>query len=761
MFTSALLITADIAQGGAPVLSGHVLLDSGHGAVERAVLRYSALGVVEARMNGVPVSDALLTPGWSSYEWRIRVAETDVTPLMEPRTELELEIGNGWYRGGLTWAATTNVYGNELAGIAELEISYEDGHLQRWGTDQTWTARPSDTVSDDLYNGQTIDARRRDIEWERQPVRIVEDSAKMFEPYIGPPVTPREELGIIDAWTTPSGRIIADFGRNIVGWVRCRAAGVRGQTVTLRHAEVVERGELSTRPLRSAEATDRFILSGGEDVFEPSFTFHGFRYVEVEGWPGGIDELIGGGLTALSISSDLRRTGTFSSSEPLLNQLHDNVVASTVGNFVDLPTDCPQRDERLGWTGDIAVFAPTSTFLFDSSDFLRDWLRDVTLEQEHQGGVVPYVVPDVLKYVGAPADITPVDSTAVWSDAIVWVPWAVWMSSGDDAVLRENFPAMLSHLRHVEGLLSPSGLWDQGFQFGDWLDPDSPPEDPAAAKADKTLVAMASLHRSAALTAETARVLGFSSEQAEMERLREDTRKTFRAAFVDDDAERLRNHCETAYALAIAFDLLDLDEIGWAGSRLAELVEANGYRISTGFAGTPYILTALSRSGQLATAGRLLLQTECPSWLYPVTMGATTVWERWDSMLPDGSINPGEMTSFNHYALGAVADWMHRDLVGLAPAEPGYRRVIVAPKPIAGVEWAKAEYDSPHGRIAVGWNRDGDSIVVDITLPPGVTADVSVGDLDVRVAAGVHHLSANLNGHAATSREGSRIATPG
>ena len=262
-----------------------------------------------------------------------------------------------------------------------------------------------------------------------------------------------------------------------MGWTRCRTTGVRGETVTLRHAEVIERGELSTRPLRSAEATDRFVLSGEEDLVEPTFTFHGFRYVEVTGWPGGIDELIGGGLTALSVSSDLRRTGTFSCSEPLLDRLHENVVASTVGNFLDLPTDCPQRDERLGWTGDIAVFAPTSTFLFDASDFLRDWLRDVTLEQEHQGGVVPYVVPDVLKYVGAPGDLLPVDSTAVWSDAIVcgpW-PWAVWTASGDAAVLRGNFPAMLSHLRHVEGLLSPGGLWDQRLPVRRLARPGRPP----------------------------------------------------------------------------------------------------------------------------------------------------------------------------------------------------------------------------------------------------------------------------------------------
>lgn len=744
MFTTSHLIAPAAAVEGAPTLTGRLLLDAGHGGVVSARLRYSALGIVEAVLNGRPVSEAVLTPGWSSYEWRVRVAEADVTDLITGDDVLELTLGNGWYRGGLTWMGATGVYGDRLAAVAEVRMVFADGHIQVWGTDESWTARPSDTVVDDLYNGQTIDARRRDEAATPVAVEIVDDPEVRFEPYIGPPVVRQGSLRPRASWLSPSGSIIVDFGENIVGWTRAEVRGDAGQVVTLRHAEVLENGEIGIRPLRSARATDRFVLSGGADVFEPRFTFHGFRYVEVEGWPGGIDALAEGALTAVRVGSRLRRTGTFSCSDPLLNRLHQNVVASTLGNFVDLPTDCPQRDERLGWTGDIAVFAPTSAYLFDVNDFLRDWMRDVVTEQLHHGGVVPYVVPDVLKYVGVPEDITPVDSTAVWSDAVVWVPWAVWMASGDERILADNFEGMLSHLRHVRSLLSESGLWDRGFQFGDWLDPDAPPSDPAAAKADKGLVATACLYRSADLTARIGRVLGRADVFDELADLSARTRAAFRAAYVDLPSRRLRNDCETSYSLAIVFGLLDDDEKVWAGARLAQLVAESGHRISTGFAGTPYILDALSSTGHLETAGRLLLQRECPSWLYPVTMGATTVWERWDSMLPDGSINPGEMTSFNHYALGAVADWMHRELAGLTALEPGYSRVRIAPQPLPGVDHAMTAFDAPWGAIEVSWSREGSLVHLDVRLPEGVTAEISLGGSCEHVGSGHHLFSGEL-----------------
>jgi len=739
MFSVASLIAPDVPLASAPVLHRRVTVGAAS-PVASATLRYSALGIVEARIDGAPVSPDVLTPGWSSYEWRIRVAETDVTELVRDRTdiELELELGNGWYRGNLTWMGASAVYGDEIGGIAELEVRYENGDVGLFGSDATWAARGSATTSDDLYRGQTIDARLRDARHESVAVRILDDDLSRFEPYVGPPVRRQGEVAPKASWISPSGALIVDFGQNLVGWVRCEVTGERGSEIVLRHAEVLEDGELALRPLRSATATDRFVLSGRRDAFEPTFTFHGFRYVQVDGWPGGAEAFDPKALTAVVVSSELPPIGTFRSSNESLNALHRNVVWSTRGNFLDIPSDCPQRDERLGWTGDIAVFAPTAAFLFDVGDFLRDWLRDLWAEQQHQNGLVPYVVPDVLKHAGMPAEFTPMDSTAIWSDAAVWVPWAVWQANGDLGVLEESFDSMLAHVRRVESLLSASGLWDTGFQFGDWLDPDAPPESPEKAKADTGLVATASFYRTVMLTARSAEMLERFADRDALDALAGRIREAYRAAYVDPTLERLRNHCTTAYALSIVFGLLDDDERQWAGARLAELVADSDYRISTGFAGTPFILDALSSTGQVQAAGRLLLQRECPSWLYPVRMGATTIWERWDSLLPDGTVNPGEMTSFNHYALGAVADWMHRVLGGLAPAAPGYREILVAPQPVEGVDWAETEIVTPHGPAAVSWNREPDGIRLDVVVPPGAEAHVTVFDLDITVGAGTH-----------------------
>jgi alpha-L-rhamnosidase len=514
--------------------------------------------------------------------------------------------------------------------------------------------------------------------------------------------------------------------------------------VTLRHAEVLEHGELGTRPLRSARATDRFILSGGEDRFEPTLTFHGFRYVEVDGWPGGLDLATArDALVAVVVHSDLPRTGHFECSDPLVNQLHRNVVWGTRGNFLDVPTDCPQRDERLGWTGDIAVFAPTAAFLFDVDGFLRDWLRDLAAEQDAADGLVPYVVPDVLKYTGIPAEFAPYEATAIWSDAAVWVPWALWQAYGDRQVLAESFGSMSGHVRRVESLLSASGLWDTGFQFGDWLDPTAPPEDPARAAADNGVVATACLFRSARTVADAAAILGRDADARAFGALADRLRAAFTEHYVTTDGQ-VRSDAVTAYALAVCFGLLDDPVRQRAGDRLAELVAEHGYRIATGFAGTPYVTDALTMTGHVEAAYRLLLQRENPSWLYAVTMGATTVWERWDSMLPDGTINPGEMTSFNHYALGAVADWLHRVVGGVAPAEPGYSVVRVAPRPGGGITSASTSLVTRHGRIAVDWRLGADgSVEVEVTVPDGVTAEVDLpGTALRRLGAGSHRVTA-------------------
>ncbi|MDQ0770988.1 alpha-L-rhamnosidase [Pseudarthrobacter defluvii] len=741
----AAMITPEQDFGGAPLLRKEFILEEGHGAVVDAVLRATALGVYEAFINGIPVGPDVLSPGWSSYEWRLRYRSYDVTHLVGPSTVIGVELGNGWYRGRLAWHGMSNLYGDELGFFGQLDIEFDDGHIQTVASDTSWQSGPSATTFNDLYDGQNIDARRLQPGWAEPGFapgadwtgvrELAFDADRLAEP-VGPPVVRAGVVPPVEILTSPAGKTLVDFGQNLVGWLRFTVQGEAGQVITVRHAEVLEDGELGVRPLRSAKATDTFILSGGQDVFEPTKTFHGFRYAEITGWPG---TLTPSDLEAVVVHSDLERTGTFECSNELVNQLHRNIVWGLRGNFLDLPTDCPQRDERLGWTGDIAVFAPTAAYLYDVKGFLQDWLLDLAAEQKAQDGLVPITVPDALKYCPQPAEFPSPESSALWSEASVWVPWALWEAYGDLRVLRNQYESMASHTRRVEGLLSPAGLWDSGFQFGDWLDPDAAPDQPWAAKADTAVVATACMHRTARLTAQAAGLLGKHDDEAHFNALADRVRDAFAEHYVAADGT-IRSDCTTVYALAIAFDVLQTPELReFAGNRLAELVRDNGYRVSTGFAGTPFITHALTDTGHADEAYRLLLEEGCPSWLYPVTMGATTVWERWDSMLPDGSINPGEMTSFNHYALGAVADWMHKAIGGIRPLEPGYARVLIQPRPGEGIDWAKTSLKTPLGEIRAEWTLDGGEFLLEATVPDGVTADVVLPDGAQRTVGGGTH----------------------
>ena len=449
------MIAPDSPTEAAPLLRREFALDAGHGTVVQATLRTSALGVVEAWVNGIPSSDELLAPGWTSYEWRTRLDRARRHGAVAERTVIALRLGNGWYRGYLGFTGAREVYGDERAGWAELEIRFADGHLQRVVTDESWRAGTGEVLADDLYNGETIDARLRDDAWQHpgfddagwDAVHAVAFEASQLVPRSSPPVRRLGERPVELVWTSPSGKTLVDFGQNLVGFLRVRVTGPAGTEVVLRHAEVIEDGELGTRPLRRAEATDRFILSGGDDVFEPTLTFHGFRYAEVEGWPGAFDPAA---VTAIVVGTDIRPIGSFACSDPLLNQLHSNVVWGMKGNFLSVPTDCPQRDERLGWTGDLAVFAPTAAFLGDAESFLADWLTDAELERQGTPQqTVPVVVPNSLKYLdtGFPEP----GATAVWGDAAVWVPWALWMAYGHEQTLRDAYPLMTAHTRSVAG----------------------------------------------------------------------------------------------------------------------------------------------------------------------------------------------------------------------------------------------------------------------------------------------------------------------
>ncbi|WP_045234815.1 glycoside hydrolase family 78 protein [Deinococcus pimensis] len=704
------------------------------GGLTRARLYVTAQGVYEAHLNGTRVGDHVLAPGWTSYHTRLRYQTYDVTDLVhEGRNALGAILGDGWYRGRLGFGGgRRNLYGDRLALLAQLELTYEDGTVERVVTDESWRADTGAILAADLYDGETYDARLHPDGWSEagfddqawSAVRRVErDLATLVAPE-GPPVRRVQELRPVRIFTSPSGRTLVDFGQNLVGWVRFTVQGEAGRTVTLRHAEVLEHGELGTRPLRFAAATDHYTLKGeGVEVWEPRFTFHGFRYCEVEGWPGELKE---DDLVAIVVHSDLERRGWFECSDVLVNQLHENVVWGMRGNFLDVPTDCPQRDERLGWTGDIQVFSPTASFLYDVSGFLSSWLADLAADQE-ASGAVPAVVPQVL------ASTLP---AAAWGDAATIVPWVLYGRYGDPRVLERQYPSMKAWVEYVRGRAGETLLWDRDFQFGDWLDPAAPPTNPGAGRTLPGVVATAYFARSAEILARTAQLLGRSEDAETYRRLAGEVRAAFAREYVTPSG-RVLSDSSTAYALALEFALLpEESQRDRAARRLRELVRENGYHIGTGFAGTPLICDALTHVGELDAAYLLLMQRECPSWLYPVTMGATTVWERWDSMLPDGSINPGEMTSFNHYALGAVADWLHRTVAGLAPAEPGYRSLHVEPRPGGGLSFARARHVTPYGAAESAWRVTDGQLELKVVVPPSTTARVVLPGVSESVSVG-------------------------
>jgi alpha-L-rhamnosidase len=710
------------------------------GEVASARLYATAHGIYEAFLNGRRVGDERFAPGWTAYADRLRYQTYDVTELLrQGANELEVLLGNGWFRGRLGFRGDRAFYGERLALLAQLEVTTSDGQVRVLASDGSWTAQESGVLADDLYDGQRTDLRVE--RGERTAVEVVDaDLGRLVAPE-GPPVRVTETLPAVEVSRSPSGATLVDFGQNVVGCVRLRVRGLdSGAEVVVRHAEVLEHGELGTRPLRTAKATDSYLVAGGEEVLEPSLTFHGFRYAQIDGVP----DLRAADVEAVVIGSDLRRTGWFESSNDLLNRFHENVIWSTRGNFLDVPTDCPQRDERLGWTGDIQVFAPAASFLFDVAGFLESWLADLAADQKPDGSV-PYVIPDVLG--------TAVPTATGWGDAAAIVPWVLYERTGDSAVLERQLPSMRAWVDKVAALAGPNRLWTGGFQFGDWLDPTAPPDQPAKAQADPDVVATAYLAHSADLVAEASKVLGRLDVAAEYAQLAEEVRGAFAREYVTEGG-RVLSDSATVYAQAIAWALLPTrEQRDHAGERLADHVRASGFRIGTGFLGTPLIADALTRAGHVDVAYRLLLQTRNPSWLYPVTMGATTVWERWDSMLEDGAINPGQMTSFNHYALGAVADWLHRTVAGLAPAAPGYRRLLVHPYPTRRLTRAWARHRTPYGDAEAGWERADGVIVVRAVVPVGATAVVHLpGDEEPReVGHGTHEwrCPANWDGNGA------------
>lgn len=710
--------------------------------VAEARLYVTSHGLHEVEINGRRVGDDILSPGWTVYGKRLRYYTYDVTShLKEGPNAIGSWLADGWYRGRIGFHdGYRNLYGDKVALLAQLRVTHTDGSVTVIGTDREWCAGFGPISFTGLYEGETYDARELPEGWSEpgfddstwQPVDTVERDPRTLVAPEGPAVRCTEELKAQKVLTSPSGKLILDFGQNLVGRLRINVEGKAGDTVILRHAEVLQDGELCTRPLRRATSVDTYTLTGaGLETWEPRFTIHGFRYAEITGWNGGdVQE----NIAARVYHTDMERTGWFESSNPELNRLHENVRWSMRGNFVDIPTDCPQRDERLGWTGDIQVFAPTASFLYDCSGMISSWLKDVAAEQLPDG-TVPWYVP----VIPGGEEWTPIRPGAVWGDVAVLTPWTLYERFNDPQILQEQYESAKAWVDLMNSLAGESHLWNTGFQLGDWLDPTAPPHDPTQAMTDPYLVATAYFAWSSLHLGKMATVLGKTADELHYTELSRKVAAAFAAEYVYPTG-KVAGDAQTAYALALEFNLIPTAaQQERAATRLAELVREGGNRIGTGFAGTPVISDALSRFGQLSAAYDLLLEKECPSWLYAVEQGGTTIWERWDSMLPDGSINPGNMTSFNHYALGAVADWMHRVVAGLSALEPGYKRILFKPQPGGGLTSASARHETPYGPAAITWKLSDGVLHVDVEVPTGTTALVELPGQDpVEVGPGSH-----------------------
>ncbi len=702
----------------APMLRGAFAVK---GKVRSARAYVTSLGLYELEINGRRVGDQVFTPGWTSYGKRLQYQTYDVTALLrDGPNAIGATLGDGWFRGNLAYRRQRNLYGASLALLCQLRIEGADGRVQVVGTDGTWKSATGPVRMSDIYNGETYDARLERPGWSTAgyddkdwvPVKVAEPAKRALVAPAGPPVRKIEEIRPVKVLKTPAGETVVDMGQNMVGYVRLKVRGPAGTSVTLRHAEVLDKaGNFYTANLRAAKQQVTYVLKGaGEEVYEPHFSFQGFRYVAVEGWPG---ELTLDALTGVVVHSDMPVTGQFTASNPMLNQLQHNILWGQKGNFLDVPTDCPQRDERLGWTGDAQVFSRTAAFNMDVAGFFTKWLGDVAADQNAKGSV-PFVVPDVLSQGDQFAG-----GSAAWADAATIIPWNMYLSYGDTRLLERQYPSMkawVEYMRKRGRRRRTSGTPASTSATGS-PSPRPPPTTPGPRPARTSSPPRSTPTRRTSSSARR-NVLGKKDEAAEYAALLPKIKEAFRKEFVTASG-RVGENTQTAYALALQFDLLPEELRAEAARRLAAEVKTRGH-LTTGFVGTPYLCHVLSRYGHTDLAYRLLNRKEYPSWLYPVTQGATTIWERWDGLKPDGSFQDAGMNSFNHYAYGAIGEWMYRVVAGLEvdPAEPGYKHVLVQPQPGGGLASAEARLETLYGEAASGWSVADGKATVSATVPP-------------------------------------------
>ncbi len=695
--------------------------------IASAMAYITAHGLYEAQINGQRIGDAYLTPGWTSYHNRLQYQTYDVTNLIKNgNNAIGVTLGSGWYRGIIGFGDNINIYGKDIALLMQINITYNDGSTQMIATDNTWKSSTGAIRYAEIYNGETDDHRAEKAGWtlanyndkDWSGVKVGQFGFANLLATYNEPVRKHETFKPIQIITTPRGEKVIDFGQNLVGWVIVKTKGNAGDTVTISHAEVLDKkGNFYTANLREAKAQDHYILRGGEEeIFEPHFTWHGFRYIKIEGYRG---EIKPADFTAVTLYSDMPPTGSFSTNNALINQLQHNIQWGQRGNFLDVPTDCPQRDERLGWTGDAQVFSRTASFNMNVNDFFAKWLQDVAADQIN--GSVPFVIPNVLGNDAA--------GSTGWADVATIVPWNMYLAYGDKAILQHQYNSMKGWVDWMTAK-SKNNLWQTGFHFGDWLfyRPEDD-NDGRSAVTDKYLIAQCFYAHSTQLLINAAQVLGNKEDEAAYTSLLHNIKAAFMKEYATPNG-RLVSGTQTAYVLALQFDMLPDSLREQAAERLAENVKSYDNHLTTGFLGTPYLCGVLSRFGYDSIAYKLLLQPTYPSWLYPVKMGATTIWERWDGMKPDSTFEFPSMNSFNHYSYGAIGDWMYRVMVGLDTYEDGvgYKHIKVQPHISDSFTTASASLQTYYGKLSNTWTRDATNhtLKMDVEIPANTNATVFV-----------------------------------
>lgn len=696
--------------------------------IRSATAYITAHGLYEAQINGKRVGDAYFTPGWTSYNKRLQYQAYDVTDLLKQGDNaIGITLGNGWYRGNFSFASK-NLYGKDIALLFQLEIAYTDGTTASVVSDGTWRSSTGAIRYSEIYDGEMIDARLEKMGWTSpgyndaawSAVKTATFSKDILIATYNEPVKKQETFQPVKIFKTPKGEQVIDFGQNLVGWVVLKAKGKEGDKITVSHAEVLDKqGNFYTENLRKAKAQDHYILKGGEEeTFEPHFTWHGFRYIKIEGYPG---ELKRENFTAVALYSDMKPAGSFTSSNQLINQLQHNIEWGLRGNFLDVPTDCPQRDERLGWTGDAQVFFRTASFLRGVNNFFTKWMADLAADQRKDGSV-PHVIPNTIGDHGWAEG-----GSAGWGDAANIIPWDMYLVYGDKRILENQYKSMKAWVDHIQSQ-STNNLWNKGRHFGDWLyyslsdDPDG-----NSAITNKYLIAQCFYAHSTQLLINAAKVLGKTEDVTKYTELLRKVKEAFVKEYMTPNGATMSN-TQTSYVLALQFDMLPEALRQQAADRLVRNIRQYNNHLTTGFLGTPYLCHVLSRFGHSDVAYQLLLQDTYPSWLYPVKMGATTIWERWDGIRPNGNFQTPSMNSFNHYAYGAIGDWMYRVMVGLDTEEDGigYKKIRIRPHIGGGFTHAAATYQTPYGKLSSGWKIENEKLTVEAEIPANTTATIYV-----------------------------------